>query len=90
MSEATSGRQYDAPNQEVVGQSPPWVEGEGGQPRAEEAQPETEPETGTTDLDDMTKDELLAEAQRLGVSPANASMTKDEIRAAIDAQPAGE
>jgi hypothetical protein len=39
-------------------------------------------------LDAMTKDELLAYAQELGVSPANAGMTKDELRAGIDAHQA--
>jgi hypothetical protein len=32
----------------------------------------------------MTKDQLLAHAQSLGISPANAAMTKDELRQAID------
>ena len=32
----------------------------------------------------MTKDELLAYGQELGISPMNASMTKDEIRSAVD------
>ena len=36
-------------------------------------------------LDDMTKDELLEYARSVGASPANASMTKDELRASIDA-----
>ena len=42
------------------------------------------------DLDEMTKDELLAYAQELGVSPANAGMTKDELRAGIDQAEAGD
>jgi len=37
-----------------------------------------------TDLDAMTKAELLDYAKELGVSPANNDMTKDELRAAID------
>jgi hypothetical protein len=37
-----------------------------------------------TDLDEMTKDELLEYAQELGVSPANAGMSKAEIREGID------
>jgi hypothetical protein len=41
------------------------------------------------DLDAMTKDQLLDHAQSLGISPANASMTKDELRAGIDAHQAG-
>jgi hypothetical protein len=49
-----------------------------------------------TDLDDMTKAELLERAKSLGVSPANNDMTKDELRAAIEqhegepAEPSGE
>ena len=41
------------------------------------------------ELDAMTKDELLAYGQELGLSPMNANMTKDEIRTAIDAFEAG-
>jgi len=37
-----------------------------------------------SDLENMTKDELLAYAQQLGASPANAGMTKDELRASIE------
>ena len=44
----------------------------------------------TVDLDAMTKDELLAYGQELGITPMNAGMTKDEIRAAIDAYQGGE
>jgi len=36
------------------------------------------------DLDSMTKEELLAYGQELGISPMNAAMSKGEIRAAID------
>jgi len=46
-------------------------------------------EVDATTLDAMTKDELLALAQSLGVSPANASMTKDDLRAGIEAHEAG-
>ena len=35
-------------------------------------------------LDEMTKDELLEVAQERGVSPANAAMSKDELRESID------
>jgi len=38
----------------------------------------------STDLDAMTKAELLDHAKSLGVSPANNDMTKEELRAAID------
>jgi hypothetical protein len=37
-----------------------------------------------TDLDEMTKAELLEHARELGVTPANNDMTKDELRTAID------
>lgn len=37
------------------------------------------------ELDAKTKDQLLAFAKDHGISPANASMSKDEIRASIDA-----
>ena len=71
---------WDAPNQQVVrpDESPPWEEGGGG---SSEGGPEN-----SADLDAMTKDQLLAYAQQLGVSPANASMNKDEIRAGVDAK----
>jgi hypothetical protein len=75
---------WDAPNQQVVrpDESAPWEEGTGGE--TSEA-PQPEPIEGEpSDLDSMTKDELLTYAQSLGVSPANASMTKDEIRAGIE------
>jgi hypothetical protein len=36
------------------------------------------------DLDAMTKEELLAYGQELGISPMNAGMSKGEIRQAID------
>jgi hypothetical protein len=39
-------------------------------------------------LDAMTKDELLAYGQSLEITPMNAGMTKEEIRAAIDQQQA--
>jgi hypothetical protein len=77
----TSGL-LDAPNQQVVRPdgSGPADEGEGG----------TVHEEASAGNNSMTKDELLAEAQRLGVSPANAGMTKDELQAGIDAKLAEE
>jgi hypothetical protein len=39
---------------------------------------------GGPNLDQMTKDELLVYGQQLGISPMNASMSKEEIRTAID------
>jgi hypothetical protein len=70
-----------APNQQAVrgDESGPAEEGEGG---TEQIDLGPQP---TTDLDEMTKDELLQVARDRGVSPANAAMTKEEIRAAIDA-----
>jgi hypothetical protein len=72
------GDLWDAPNQQVVraDQSGPGDEGTGGEAGDGEG----------ADLDAMTKDELLAHAQDLGVSPANAGMTKDELRAGIEAK----
>jgi hypothetical protein len=76
---------YDDPNREAVGLDPAWVEGGGGSGVLEtEAAP-----TGAADIDSMTKAELLAYAQELGVSPANNDMTKDELRAGIEAHLAG-
>jgi hypothetical protein len=71
---------FDYPNKQVLGLDPPWVEGTGGTA----AEP-LEPSEPTTDLDEMTKDELLQVARDRGVSPANAAMTKEELRASIDA-----
>jgi len=79
---------WDAPNQQVVrpDESAPWDEGSGGgsaDPRPALAAP-----ADAAALDAMSKDELLAYAQQLGVTPANAGMTKDELRAGIDAHQA--
>ena len=41
------------------------------------------------DLDAMTKEELLAYGQELGITPMNAAMSKGEIRAGIDAYQGG-
>src|SRR5262249_59990778 len=41
-------------------------------------------EAAVADLDAMTKEELLAHGQELGITPMNAAMSKGEIRAAID------
>jgi hypothetical protein len=70
----------DYPNRQVLGLDPPWVEGTGGGEQVE-VQPVEQ-----TDLDVMTKEELLAYAQRLGVKPANNAMSKDELRAGVDAK----
>lgn len=74
--------QFDDPNREAVGLEPAWVEGTGGEGGEG---PEVEP----TGLDAMTKAELLEYAVANGISPANNAMTKDEIRASIDAYESG-
>jgi hypothetical protein len=43
-----------------------------------------------TGLEAVTKTELLEQARVLGVSPANMDMTKDELRAGIEAKLAEE
>jgi len=77
---------YDDPNKQAVGLDPSWVEGTGG--------PEAVPKGGSkapaasqrssTDLDGMTKEQLLEHAQDIGAKPANASLTKEELRESID------
>ena len=69
---------WDDPNRQAVGLDPPWVRGRGGHPhpRAQRSGPPT--------LDEMTKDELLAYAKEREISPANAAMSKDEIRESIE------
>ena len=44
---------------------------------------DVEPETGH-DLDSMDKSELIALAKERGISPANATMTKAELKAALE------
>lgn len=76
---------YDYPNMQVVGVEPPWVEGTGGGGGAPPPDP-SEPPPPANPLDAMTKAELLAYATESGVPPPmNNDMTKEEIRAAIDA-----
>jgi hypothetical protein len=54
---------------------------------AGEFQPEGEAAAEpATALDEMNKAELLTYAQQLGVSPANNAMSKDELRAGVDAK----
>jgi hypothetical protein len=71
--------QYDAPNQQVVrgDGSGPWEEGDGGGVVVDEA-------ADAPSLDDMTKDELIEVASDRGLD-VNATMTKAEIRAVIEA-----
>ena len=66
---------WDDPNRQAVGLEPVGASGEAPQPQAAAAKT----------LDEMTKDELLEVARERGVSPANAAMSKDELREAIDA-----
>ena len=87
--EVYEGEVFDDPNRQAVGLPPAWEEGTGGDPGpAPEASDAAEgkPDASTADLDDMTKDELLEHARTLGVKPANAAMSKDELRAAVDAK----
>jgi hypothetical protein len=67
---------WDAPNQQVVraDESAPWEEGTGGEA--------VEPKQGP--LDSMTKDQLLVYADDHEIS-ADSTMTKAEIKAAIEA-----
>ena len=78
------GTVYDDPNRECLGLAPAWVEGTGGEGGETPVEPLAEGDVTDADLDAMTKDELLAYASEIGASPANASMTKDDIRASID------
>lgn len=66
---------YDYPNLEVLGLDPPWVEGTGG--GVDNVAP-------PDPLDQMTKDQLIAYAGEHGID-VDPSVTKAEIRAAIDA-----
>ena len=68
----------DYPNRQAVGLDPPWVEAKAGRL----SPPGTR--SGPPTLDDMTKDELLAYAKEREISPANAAMSKDEIRESIE------
>lgn len=78
---------HDAPNQQVVRAdgSGPADEGTGGEPG--ELQPEQAAGgEAETDLDAMTKADMLEMAKSLDVTPANNDMTKEELRAAIEAK----
>jgi hypothetical protein len=80
---SSGGTVWDDPNQQVVreDQSPSWEEGTGAG---------GSPDPQTSELDEMTKEQLLEYARSKGYSPANAGMSKDEIRATIDENEAGE
>jgi hypothetical protein len=77
------GTIWDDPNQQVVrdDQSASWEEGTGGVPGP--IGPEEQAEI--SELDAMTKEQLLERAQEMGLSPANAAMSKSELRSAIEA-----
>ena len=79
------GELLDNPNQQVVRPdgSGPGDEGTGGSGGGAAAAAPAATSDGI-DLDTATKDELLAYAIDLGVTPANAGMTKDELRAGIE------
>jgi hypothetical protein len=74
---------WDAPNQQVVraDQSGPGIDSGSGNGGNGGGDQDAEPLT----LDEMTKNQLLEYAQSHGITPANAAMSKDEIRASIDA-----
>jgi hypothetical protein len=91
----TGGALWDAPNQQVVraDQSHPSQEGTGGSSRQDTSGTASQEETASDDepaseekLNEMTKSELLEYARSQGVSPANNDMTKEELRAGIDAK----
>jgi hypothetical protein len=79
--------EWYAPNQQAVrgDESGPAEEGEGGTERVD---PEPVEAAGSS-LEEMTKDELLEHARSLGASPANAAMSKAELRESIEAHQAG-
>jgi hypothetical protein len=68
---------FDDPNREAVGLEPAWAEGSGGSDTSAGGGPPPE-----ADLDAMTKDQLLAEADRRGVE-VERTATKAEIREAL-------
>ena len=78
------GGYFDDPNRQAVGLEPAWAEGSGGSDTSAGGGPPPGSDPANMSLDDMSKDELLAKAQELGVTPANHGMTKEELRAGID------
>ena len=68
---------WDDPNRQAVGLAPAGA-GSG------ESTPAPQARSGPPTLDEMTKDELLAYAKEREISPANAAMSKDEIRESIE------
>ena len=69
---------FDDPNREAVGLEPAWAEGFGGSDTSGGGGPPPDA------LDSMTKDQLLAEADRRGVE-VERTATKAEIREALEA-----
>ena len=66
-----------------------WGDEPAEQPAAQQTEQQPEQQTGEptqADLDAMTKEELLGYARQLGVSPANNDMTKEQLRAGVDAK----
>lgn len=84
---------WSAPNQQVVREdqsgpghpADPGHSGEGGPGETQSAEA-AEP---ASEFDQMTKEELLAYGQGLGIVPMHQGMTKEEIRAAIDQHQGG-
>ena len=79
------GGYLDDPNRNAVGLEPAWAEGFGGSDTSAGGGPPPD-DTVENFLDGLNKDQLLDRAQSLGVTPANAGMTKEELRAGIDAK----
>jgi len=52
--------------------------------RLEAGEFEPPADAAASGLDGMTKEQLLERATQLGVTPANAGMTKDELKAGIE------
>jgi len=74
----------DDPNRQALGLDPPWVEGTGGEagdPQAAQAAADA-PDDAPDGLDEMTKNELLAEAEARGLD-VSSQMTKDELKDAL-------
>ena len=90
----SGGTIWDAPNQQVVreDESPPWEQGAGGggnpdpQKKARKTDDDDDADSGSgSELEQMTKAEVLDRARTLGVTPANNDMTKAELIAAVEA-----
>jgi hypothetical protein len=80
--EDTGGTVWDAPNQQVVGLDPPWVEGTGGGGEGSPTPHRAEEGDEEPTLDEMTKAQLLVYAGEHGID-VDQSWSKGDIRAAI-------